>query len=151
MVNCFIYSKKGINAISLCISIIIYFSLSIIFPKTNTNVKVKARLMQVEGSQSYAQSMTHNWYLEIPKINLEAEISEGTDSENLNRYIAHFEETVRENGNIGLAAHNRGYKVNYFSKIKELEKEDKIYYTYNRKKTRIYCRRKRRNIRNRLE
>ena len=101
--------------------------------------------MQVEGSQCYVQIMAHNWYLEIPKINLEAEISEGTDSENLNRYIAHFEETVRENGNIGLAAHNRGYKVNYFSKIKELEKGDKIFYTYNRKKTRIFCRRKRRN------
>lgn len=102
--------------------------------------------MPVEGSTVYNESIEPEWYLEIPKINLQAEISEGTDSENLNRYIAHFEETVRQDGNIGLAGHNRGYEVNYFGKIKNLEKEDEIFYTYKRKKTRIYCSRQRRNI-----
>lgn len=95
--------------------------------------------MQVEGSQTYVKSSNENWYIEIPKINLEAEIFEGTDAENLNRNVAHFSETVRENGNIGLAAHNRGYKVNYFENIKYLENGDKIFYTYNRKKTGICC------------
>ena len=134
MVYCFIYSKKGINAITLCISIIIYFSLSIIFPKTNSDVKVQAQLVQVEGMQDYVQVNNYDWYLEIPKINLQAEIREGTDES-----IAHFTETVRENGNIGLAGHNRGYEVNYFERIKELEKGDKIFYAYNREKTRVYC------------
>lgn len=36
-------------------------------------------------------------------------------------------------GNIGLAAHNRGYAVNYFERIKELDIGDKIFYTYNGK------------------
>lgn len=37
-----------------------------------------------------------------------------------------------------LAAHNRGYKVNYFARIKELKQGDEIYYTYNNlKKTYI--------------
>ncbi len=71
------------------------------------------------------------WQLEIPKINLRAQIAEGTSMEIMNSYIGHFEETPRENGNIGLAAHNRGYKVNYFKDIKLLEKEDLIIYTYN--------------------
>lgn len=31
-------------------------------------------------------------------------------------------------GNVALAAHNRGYPVNYFSKIKYLENGDKIHY-----------------------
>lgn len=71
------------------------------------------------------------WQLEIPKINLRAQIAEGTSMEIMNSYIGHFEETPRENGNIALAAHNRGYKVNYFKDIKLLEKEDLIIYTYN--------------------
>ena len=37
-------------------------------------------------------------------------------------YIGHFEETKKDIGNIGLAAHNRGYKNNYFQNLKELKK-----------------------------
>lgn len=51
--------------------------------------------------------------------------------------MGHFEETQKENGNIGLAAHNRGYKVNYFENIKNLEIGDEIYYYFNGVK-RIY-------------
>ena len=40
-------------------------------------------------------------------------------------------------GNIGLAAHNRGYENNYFANIKKLKKGDNIIYCYN-KKTREY-------------
>lgn len=71
------------------------------------------------------------WKLEIPIINLEAEISEGTEKEILNKYIGHFIETGKSFGNIGLAAHNRGYPVNYFKNIKQLKNGDEIYYTYN--------------------
>lgn len=73
------------------------------------------------------------WFLEIPKINLKAEISEGTTPEILNKYIGHFIETPKENGNIVLAAHNRGYRVNYFERLKELEIGDEIIYSYNGK------------------
>ena len=72
-----------------------------------------------------------NWKLEIPKINLDAKIVEGTTDEILNKYIGHFEETGVLNGNIALAAHNRGYPVNYFEKIKKLEPGDEIIYRYN--------------------
>lgn len=90
------------------------------------------------GSSKYSyQTKNNDWYLEIPKIKLKAKIAEGTDNENLNKYIGHFTETVKENGNIGLAAHNRGYKVNYFENIKKLKEGDKIFYYFNRKKTRI--------------
>lgn len=71
-----------------------------------------------------------NWKLEIPKINLDAKIVEGTTDEILNKYIGHFEETGVLNGDIALAAHNRGYDVNYFERLKELNIEDKVYYTY---------------------
>lgn len=75
-----------------------------------------------------------DWYIEIPKIKLYAPIEEGTDDEVLNRSVGHFENTSRRNGNCGLAAHNRGYRVNYFAKVKELEKGDTIFYFVDGKK-----------------
>ena len=72
-----------------------------------------------------------NWNLEIPKIDLYAEIVEGVGSDTLNLNIGHFNGTGIVDKNICLAAHNRGYNVNYFSRIKELENGDEIYYTYN--------------------
>lgn len=74
---------------------------------------------------------TNIWKLSIPKINLEASIAEGTTKDILNEYIGHFPETVIDNGNVGLAAHNRGYRVNYFNGLKNLEANDMLYYTYN--------------------
>ena len=72
----------------------------------------------------------NNWKIIIPKISLEASISEGTSKEIMDKYVGHFEETSRKSGNVGLAAHNRGYAVNYFSQIKELEEGDEIIYKY---------------------
>lgn len=48
----------------------------------------------------------------------------------MGKYIGHFEETKKDKGNIGLAAHNRGYENNYFDNLKQLKKGDKIYYIY---------------------
>lgn len=74
------------------------------------------------------------WKVEIPVINLSAQIANGTDEEIMNKYVGHFEETVNIIGNVGLAAHNRGYPVNYFKNLKDLKLEDEIYYTYLGKK-----------------
>ena len=70
------------------------------------------------------------WKIEIPKINLNAEIKDGIDQDNLNKYVGHFTESGYISGNVCLAAHNRGYKVNYFQNLKELEIGDKIIYQY---------------------
>ena len=75
-----------------------------------------------------------NWSLEIPKIDLKANIEEDTTDEVLNRNIGHFVCSGYIDGNIALAAHNRGYDVNYFSRIKELEIGDKVIYTYGNSK-----------------
>ena len=68
------------------------------------------------------------WQIEIPKINLIAPIAEGTSQEVMLEYVGHFENTAQWEGNIGLAAHNRGYPINYFSKLKELKNGDKVIY-----------------------
>lgn len=49
----------------------------------------------------------------------------------MDKYVGHFEETSKNIGNIGLAAHNRGYSVNYFSDIKRLKDGDEISYICN--------------------
>lgn len=71
-----------------------------------------------------------NWKITIPQISLEAEISEGTRKEVMDKFVGHFEETTKTSGNVGLAAHNRGYSVNYFADIKKLKEGDEIIYKY---------------------
>ncbi len=96
-----------------------------------------------DNIEKYAQSQEikidkEEWTISIPRINLEnAPISYGTDSNVLNKYVGHFENTSEFSGNVGLAAHNRGYEVNYFSNIYKLECGDSIFYKFNGK-TREY-------------
>lgn len=88
-------------------------------------------LNKVQESNIENRTINNTWQIKIPKINLIANIQEGTDKETLNKYVGHFEETQKEDGNIGLAGHNRGYEVNYFARLRELQKGDKIIYQYN--------------------
>lgn len=69
----------------------------------------------------------------IEKINLKGTVKEGSTQEVLREYIGHISETAKYDGNIGLAAHNRGNKYSYFARINELKKGDKITY-----KTKFY-------------
>ena len=63
--------------------------------------------------------------LEIPAINLTVGIFEGTDAATLKLGAGHFEESSIWDGNVGLAAHNRGSN-SYFGQIHTLELGDKI-------------------------
>lgn len=78
------------------------------------------------------------WRIEIKAISLSAQIADGTTDNIMNKYVGHFTDTSKKKGNIGLAAHNRGYPVNYFQNIRKLRKGDEIKYTYGKfKKTYI--------------
>ena len=63
--------------------------------------------------------------LEIPAIGLSVNIFEGTDAATLKRGVGHFEDSSIWDGNVGLAAHNRGSN-SYFGKIHTLELGDRI-------------------------
>lgn len=67
--------------------------------------------------------------LKIEKINLNGTVKEGSTNEILRDYIGHIEETAKYDGNVGLAAHNRGNKYSYFARLNELEPGDEIVYT----------------------
>ena len=71
--------------------------------------------------------------LTIEKIGLKAKVKEGSTQDILMKYIGHMPETAKYEGNVGLAAHNRGTEFSYFARLNELEKGDKIIY-----KTKFY-------------
>lgn len=143
----FKYSSIYINILSFFISIVIFIFIQIFFSNYDTflyksslkagfeveNVIQETKEQVNNTNETVKEKITEDvntWCLEIPKINLKANISEGTTKEVMEDYIGHFEETTKENGNVGLAAHNRGYKNNYFQKIKQLKEGDSIFYTY---------------------
>lgn len=139
------FSRKNIILISFIISVLIFIflnqkffikqnqffenSLEKIIPD-NVNIELVMPNNNILQEKEYAENK-ENWQIEIPKINLIAPIAEGTSVNIMNKYVGHFEETPKSNGNIGLAAHNRGYEVNYFNNLKLLSKGDLIIYTYN--------------------
>ena len=142
------FSHKNIIFISFIISILIFILLDQIFFKTqnkffenslekiipdNIEIELKTPNSTVAISEQYQNNIDTQkiWQIEIPKINLVAPIAEGTSANIMNEYVGHFAETPKNKGNIGLAAHNRGYKINYFRDLKLLQKGDLIIYTYN--------------------
>lgn len=151
------YTTRYVNILSLFITILIFILFNknnISFCKDNFNPQTISNLLKrnqihVEMSASSINLETeekeieklknknqeedkrkYEWKVEIPCIDLIAEISEGTSKELMDKYVGHFEETSKTTGNIGLAAHNRGYKVNYFANIKKLKEGDEIIYKY---------------------
>ena len=97
------------------------------------NIKGTARTLSICNSNDKLLEENNftneEWTLEIPKIGLKANINYGTTKEVMDKYIGHFDNTKLWFGNVGLAAHNRGYPVNYFGRIKELQIGDEIIYT----------------------
>lgn len=63
--------------------------------------------------------------LEIPSLELSVRIYQGTDSKTLAKGVGHFEDTSIWDGNVCLAAHNRGAN-SYFGQIHTLNIGDKI-------------------------
>lgn len=81
-------------------------------------------------------SSGHLGTLKIPAIDLSVKIYEGTGNSTLKKGAGHFEETSIWDGNVALAAHNRGVN-NHFGKIHTLEVGDTIRLT-TRLGTRTY-------------
>lgn len=119
------------NVITIAFSIIL--SILFFYPNYNSanGINATVNVDYTNTNESTLEEIeVEEWSLEIPKIELSAQIAEGTTSEILDEYIGHFENTSKKDGNIALAAHNRGYKVNYFERLKELEIGDKVIYKF---------------------
>lgn len=127
----FKFTKTGIFVLSI---IIIFCLIQILIYQYPIEIETNEEIMQPIKENDIPVIETIDkceiWQIEIPKISLIANISEGTTKEVLNKYVGHFEITSKEQGNVGLAAHNRGYDVNYFKDLKSLKAGDEIIYKH---------------------
>ena len=100
-------------------------------PEQNINLDIISKNEeQKENPEEEKNQEEENWYVEIKSISLKAPIEETTEMEVLEKSVGHFEDTQLTLGNIGLAAHNNGYKNNYFKDLKNVKKGDEILYKY---------------------
>ncbi len=158
------FNKRNLSIVSVLVTIIIFVSVNFILSQLNnmedknsSKIVLKTseinspnnpnNIVESEMSNGTANEITEvipnlyknssNWRIEIPAINLDAPILEGTSKEIMRKAVGHFEESQTWNGNVCLAAHNRGYKYNYFQEIKRLKVGDYIKYT-NEQGTKLY-------------
>ena len=131
------FTKTGILYLT---TVIVFFLIQMFSSQYKIQTEINQDIMKeqqksnfIEAESTIAQNQEKNeiWKIEIPKISLIADIKDGTTKEVLNQYVGHFEETQKENGNIGLAGHHRWYEVNYFQNLKLLKEGDTIIYTHN--------------------
>ena len=151
----FVYTTKFINIISFMISIIIYLFINLCInhvdipinkvqfkadftvqeditqkDQLSSNYREENEIENVDTTEEKYTEEEEEWYIQIEKIGLKAPIQEGTTQQIMEDFVGHFEESSKDFGNVCLAAHNRGYKNNYFSRIKELQEGDEIRYKY---------------------
>lgn len=129
-------NKKIIKALFLVLFIILIIISSLIRKglnkeeiKSNEEVLEEVELLEIEENVNYKNDIIGS--LSIEKIDLKADIKEGSNWYVLKENIGHIEETSLFDGNVGLASHNRGNFGAYFERIDELEKGDKITYDTN--------------------
>lgn len=143
------YSKRKGIFVSFIIAIVIWISSYFILVQFQENQKKEAdsafilKTSQINPITDFNENVPkevgieevvenqykeNSWRIFIPKINLDAPILEGTSKEILRRGVGHFTATSRWDGNVVLAAHNRGYKYNFFQEIKRLEIGDLVEY-----------------------
>lgn len=97
----------------------------------NASIVPKNDIIDTNGLPNYSSYAT----ITIPAISLyDIKIKDGIDAKTLNEYVGHFPSTSNFDGNVGLAAHNSGFKNNFFKDINKLNLNDKIIYKYNKEK-----------------
>ena len=151
----FNYSKKNKIIISVIVSIIILFIADFFLIKFNYQKKVQSSSLVFKSNEVNSnkenkksnkdkvnnekqilktnqvvlnQYKQNDWRIFIPTLNLDAPILDGTSQSILRKAVGHFEDTPTLDGNVCLAAHNRGYKYNFFQEIKRLNIGDVITY-----------------------
>lgn len=124
--------KKSIIIIVIFLIILICSGLYIYFNKIagNNNEPTIEKIIddkteEILSSESEEDVIGH---LKIDKIQLDAPIKDGTELNILKTAIGHFKNTGYLSGNVCFAAHNRGYNQNYFERLNELQKGDKVEY-----------------------
>lgn len=101
---------------------------TIVKKEKKANIEKKKKIEKETKEQITIENDQAKWRIQIPVLQLDAPIEEGTEQAILSEAVGHFEESKLWEGNVALAAHNRGYQCNFFQEIKELQKGDIIVY-----------------------
>lgn len=123
--------KSYVHLVTLLIALVIFVQtnvLTIMIFELKGITKQETQTIEQKEIQKLEE--TKEWKLVIPKIDVSAEILEGTTEEIINNSIGHFTNTPCIDGNIGLIAGCYGYKENYFEKLEQLQQGDVILYYY---------------------
>ena len=152
-----VYTKRGIFVLSLVLTVIIYLSINLLIYNlqqqfkninksnqvisikipANSQEKIKKMVAQTLKKEqeipkiepTIQDDKVNEWRIKIPAINVDAEICEGVTNDVIAKHVGHFCESSKWNGNVALAAHNRGYNCNFFQNIKKLSKGDIVIYS----------------------
>lgn len=152
-----VYTKRGIFVLSLVLTVIIYLSINLLIYNlqqqfkninksnqvisikipANSQEKIKKMVAQTLKKEqeipkiepTIQDDKVNEWRIKIPAINVDAEICEGVTNNVIAKHVGHFCESSKLNGNVALAAHNRGYNCNFFQNIKKLSKGDIVIYS----------------------
>ena len=84
-------------------SVLVELNSNNINQETKDNSEIQNNYTITQTKENLETTEEKNWKIIIPKISLEANISEGTRKETMDKYVGHFEETSKKDGNIGLA------------------------------------------------
>ena len=148
------YTKRGIFVLILVLTSITYIMINLVIynfhqqynfqNKSNKIISVKFPLedkekvkivskdlekCNIKQKEDLQQQEVLEWRIKIPTIKVDAKICEGVTNDVIAKTVGHFEESSKWNGNVALAAHNRGYNCNFFENIKNLSKGDIIIYS----------------------
>lgn len=126
-----------IRRVQLCICILLIIILFIFYSYIVLDKKISPKKINIENLikfNLYSNDLfihEQDWFISIPKIKLDrAKIKESVENDILEDYVGHFPSSSIFNGNVCLAAHNNGFKNNYFKDIIGLEVNDEIIYNY---------------------
>lgn len=113
---------------------IIFILLFFIYFLHSSNSKIIPKEINLNNVNLYQEEFfikEENWSLTIEKLNLKnIPIKDNISSDILENYIGHFPTSSFFTGNVCLAAHNAGFKFNYFQDASLLENGDEIEYNY---------------------
>ncbi len=101
----------------------------------SSNIKIIPKEINLNNINLYQEEKVfikeNNWSLTIEKLNLKnIPIKDSISSDILENYIGHFPTSSFFSGNVCLAAHNAGFKFNFFQDTSLLESGDEIEYNY---------------------
>lgn len=130
-----IYRKLHIYLLAFCITVFVFCCMHFLVfnrsEKQENNIVVQEQNDEIREEAKILCNFykSNPWRISIPSLDVDAPIEEGTESEVLRRCVGHLKKSGYTSGNIVLAAHNRGYKCNYFQDINKLQNGDVIIYS----------------------